>query len=205
MDRSALLSPAYGYNDDTAHRSFKGVGMTRFNPNLVMATLAAVSLAAVLSSVLAAEDSSKDIGSRLGVVNTEKLLTESNLGKAMESTIRAEFSPRETDLRNDAKKLQAAAAKLDKDAASLPDADKLRKQRELADLDRELQRKQREFRESMDSRVREERSKIAQKANQALKLVAEQRRLDVILQEAAYANPRVDVTDEVIKALNNLR
>jgi outer membrane protein len=87
----------------------------------------------------------------------------------------------------------------------LSDTDRVRRQRELADADRELQRKQREFTEDVNQRSFEERSKIAQKANQALKSVAERYKLDFIAQEAAYVNPRIDVTDDVIKALNSLR
>jgi len=87
----------------------------------------------------------------------------------------------------------------------MSESERIKKQRELADADRELQRKQREFTEDVNQRSFEERSKIAQKANLALKQVAEQLKLDLIVQEAAYVNPKIDVTQEVIKALNNQR
>jgi len=119
--------------------------------------------------------------------------------------LQSEFAKREKDLRDEAQKIKTAAERLDKDAAVMSDTDRVRRQRELADSDRELQRKQREFTEDVNQRSFEERSKIAQKANQALKAVAEQRKLDLIVQEAAYVNPKIDVTEDVIKALNNLR
>ncbi|MBJ7502775.1 MAG: OmpH family outer membrane protein, partial [Polynucleobacter sp.] len=89
--------------------------------------------------------------------------------------------------------------------AVMSEADRIRKQRELADQDRELQRKQREFTEDLNQRNFEERAKIAEKANVILRQIAEQRKIDLIVQDAAYVSPKVDITDDVIKALNNLK
>jgi outer membrane protein len=157
----------------------------------------------LITSSVAADD--KDFSGKIGVVNSERIFKESNMAKASQAKLQSDFSKREKDLRDDAQKIKSAAEKLDKEAAVMSDSDRVRKQRELADADRELQRKQREFTEDVNQRSFEERSKIAQKANQALKAVAEQRKLDLIVQEAAYVNPRIDVTDEVIKALNSGR
>jgi outer membrane protein len=83
------------------------------------------------------------------------------------------------------------------------EAERVRRQRELADQDRELQRKQREFTEDLNQRTFEERAKIAEKANAVLRQIAEQRKLDIIVQEAAFVSPKADITDDVIKALNS--
>jgi len=176
--------------------------MNRINSKLIQSTLAALLVA---SSAVFAADEAKDFSSRIGVVNSERIFKESNMAKASQAKLQAEFAKREKELRDDAQKIKTAAEKLDKDAAVMPDAERVRKQRELADADRELQRKQREFTDDVNQRSFEERSKIAQKANQALKVVAEQRKLDLIVQEAAYVSPKIEVTDDVIKALNNLR
>ncbi|TXI11448.1 MAG: OmpH family outer membrane protein [Polynucleobacter sp.] len=171
--------------------------------NITQVTLALVASIGFSASSLAADD--KDFSGKIGVVNSERIFKESNMAKASQAKLQSDFSKREKDLRDDAQKIKSAAEKLDKEAAVMSDTDRVRKQRELADADRELQRKQREFTEDVNQRSFEERSKIAQKANQALKAVAEQRKLDLIVQEAAYVNPRIDVTDEVIKALNSSR
>ena len=165
--------------------------------------LAALLTIGIIGSVVAADE--KDFSGKIGVVNSERIFKESNMAKASQAKLQSDFSKREKDLRDDAQKIKSAAEKLDREAAVMSDTDRVRKQRELADADRELQRKQREFTEDVNQRSFEERSKIAQKANQALKTVAEQRKLDLIVQEAAYVNPRIDVTDDVIKALNGLR
>jgi outer membrane protein len=139
----------------------------------------------------------------VAVVNSEKVFNESNLAKAMQTRLQNEFTKRQNDLRDSAQKIQTAAEKLDRDAAVMSEADRVRRQRELADQDRELQRKQREFTEDLNQRTFEERAKIAEKANAILRQIAEQRKLDIIVQEAAFVSPKADITDDVIKALNS--
>ncbi len=178
--------------------------MNRFAKKFIQSTMiSGLAVSLFSASAIAADD--KDFSGRIGVVNSERIFKDSNMAKASQAKLQSEFAKREKDLRDDAQKIKTAAERLDKDAAVMSDADRVRRQRELADADRELQRKQREFTEDVNQRSFEERSKIAQKANQALKAVAEQRKLDLIVQEAAYVNPKIDVTEDVIKALNNLR
>ena len=145
----------------------------------------------------------QDAGTRVAVVNSEKVFNESNLAKAMQTRLQNEFTKRQNDLRDSAQKIQTAAEKLDRDAAVMNEAERVRRQRELADQDRELQRKQREFTEDLNQRTFEERAKIAEKANVVLRQIAEQRKLDIIVQEAAFVSPKADITDDVIKALNS--
>ena len=162
-------------------------------------------LIACASFAAAPQVFAQDAGTRVAVVNSEKVFNESNLAKAMQTRLQNEFTKRQNELRDSAQKIKSAAEKLDRDAAVMNEADRVRRQRELADQDRELQRKQREFTEDLNQRTFEERAKIAEKANQALKQIADQRKIDVIIQDPAYANPKVDVTDDVIKALNSLK
>jgi outer membrane protein len=145
----------------------------------------------------------QDAGTRVAVVNSEKVFNESNLAKAMQTRLQNEFTKRQNELRDSAQKIQTAAEKLDRDAAVMSEAERVRRQRELADQDRELQRKQREFTEDLNQRTFEERAKIAEKANAILRQIAEQRKLDIIVQEAAFVSPKADITDDVIKALNS--
>ena len=163
------------------------------------------SLLAVIALFSASSAYAQDTGSRVAVVNSEKVFNESNLAKAMQTRLQNEFTKRQNDLRDSAQKIKSAAEKLDRDAAVMNEAERIRRQRELADQDRELQRKQREFTEDLNQRTFEERAKIAEKANLVLRQIAEQRKIDVIVQEAAYVSPKADVTDDVIKALNSLK
>jgi len=162
-------------------------------------------LIAVSSLIALPQAIAQDVGTRVAAVSVERLLTESNMAKASQAKLQADFTKRENEIRDSAQKIKSAAEKLDRDSAVMTEADRVRRQRELSDQDRELQRKQREYTEDLNQRNFEERAKIAEKANQALKQIADQRKIDVIIQDPAYANSKVDVTDDVIKVLNSLK
>ena len=162
-----------------------------------------VGIIAAVTAIATPQVFAQDAGTRVAVVNSEKVFNESNLAKAMQTRLQNEFTKRQNDLRDSAQKIKSAAEKLDRDAAVMNEAERIRRQRELADQDRELQRKQREFTEDLNQRTFEERAKIAEKANVVLRQIAEQRKLDIIVQEAAFVSPKADITDDVIKALNS--
>jgi outer membrane protein len=162
-------------------------------------------LIAVSSLIALPQAIAQDTGTRVAAVSVERLLAESNMAKASQAKLEADFAKRGNEIRDSAQKIKSAAEKLDRDSAVMTEADRVRRQRELADQDRDLQRKQRAFQEDLNQRNFEDRAKIFEKANQALKQIAEQRKIDVIIQDAAYVNPKVDVTDDVIKALNSLK
>ena len=109
--------------------------MNRINSKLIQSTLAALLVSVGLTSTAAfAADEAKDFSGRIGVVNSERIFKESNMAKASQAKLQTEFAKREKELRDDAQKIKTAAEKLDKDAAVMPDAERVRKQRELADL-----------------------------------------------------------------------
>ncbi len=164
-----------------------------------------IGLVAITSAIAIPTVLAQDAGTRVAAVDVQKVFNESNMAKASETKLQNEFMKRQNEIRDSAQKIKAAAEKLDRDSAVMSEAERVRRQRELADQDRELQRKQREYTEDLNQRNFEERAKIAEKANQALKQIAEQRKIDVIIQDPAYANPKIDVTNDVIKALNSLK
>ncbi|WP_059412811.1 OmpH family outer membrane protein [Cupriavidus basilensis] len=140
---------------------------------------------------------------RIAAVNSERILRDSVPAKQAQVKLEQEFSKRDRDLQDMAQKIKGIADKLDKDTAVLADADRQRRQREVADLDREFQRKQREFREDLNQRRNEELAQVLERANRVIRQLAEQRKYDLIVQEAVYVNPRIDITDDVMKALNS--
>jgi outer membrane protein len=145
----------------------------------------------------------QEAGTKIGFVSLERILSESKMAKDAQAKMQGEFGSREKEVRDAIAKIKTQAAQLDKDAAVMPEAERVRKQRELADNDREIQRKQRELIEDTQRRGAEERAKIFEKANQVLKTIVEQKKLDLVVQEAAFVSPRVDITNEVIAALNS--
>jgi outer membrane protein len=154
----------------------------------------------VLSFLLAGGVAAQE--SRVAFVSAERVLREATPAKAATLKIEQEFSKREKELQDMAARLKSMSDKLDKDAAVLSDSDRIKRQRELADLDKDFQRKQREFREDLNQRRNEELAIVLERVTKVIKQIAEQEKYDMVFQEAAYVSPRVDITDKVLKALN---
>jgi outer membrane protein len=139
---------------------------------------------------------------KIGYVNSERVLREATPAKAAQSKLEAEFGKREKELTDAASRLKAAADKLEKDAPTLAEAERTRRQRELVEQDRDLQRKRREFLEDLNQRKNEELAAVVERANRVIKQIFDQEKYDLILQEVVFAGPKVDITEKVIKALN---
>lgn len=138
---------------------------------------------------------------KIGFVSTERILRDSKPAKAAQAKIESEFKRRDDELQKLANRLRGEAQKFDKDAPVLSESERIKRQRQLADLDSDLQRKRREFQEDFNRRRNEEFSGIVEKADAAIKTIAEQQNYDLIIQDAVTVSPRVDITDQVMKAL----
>jgi outer membrane protein len=157
-------------------------------------------IAAALLAGAAASASADDL--KIGYVNSDRVLRDAIPAKAAQAKLEAEFSKREKDLTDAANRLKAASDKLEKDGPTLAEAERARRQRELVDQDRELQRKRREFQEDLNQRKNEELGAVLERTNRVIKQIFETEKYDLILQEAVFWSPKVDITDKVIKALN---
>ena len=140
--------------------------------------------------------------SRIGYVATERLMTESKMAKTADARIQAEFSKRQKVVEETVKKLKEMSEKFDSEAASLNDIERTRRARELLNMDKDVQRMQREFQEDLMQRKNEERAAIATRAFKIIEQVAEQEKLDAVLAEAAWTSPRIDITDKILKLLD---
>lgn len=142
---------------------------------------------------------------KIGFVNLDRIMRDSSPAKAALTRLENEFSKREKDIDESAQQVKNASDKLVKDSAGsgLSESDKARRQRELLDQDRELQRKRREFQEDFSQRKNEELTNLLERANRVVKQIFEQERYDLVLQDPVFASPRLDITEKVIKALNN--
>ena len=139
---------------------------------------------------------------RVGFVNTDRIFREANSAKASQAKLEQEFSKREKDLLDQGNVLKAASDKFEREAPTLAESQRVARQKQLVDQDRDFQRKRREFQEDLNSRKNEELQQVIEKANRVIRQVAETEKYDAILQEAAYINPKHDITDKIIKALN---
>jgi len=141
--------------------------------------------------------------SKIGFVNSERVLREAAPAVKAQKRLEKEFEKRDQDLQRMAKDLQAMQENLEKNAVTMSDTDRKNKEREFSDMSREFQRRQREFREDLNLRRNEELAGVLERSQKALRDIAETEKFDLIVQDAAYWNPRIDITDRVIKALSD--
>jgi outer membrane protein len=146
-------------------------------------------------------DGSAVAQSRIGFVNTERIFRESDAAKRAEKKLEGEFSRRERELSELTTRLRTEGERFQKDMPVMNETQRSQRQRTLGDLELDVNRKQREFNEDVNRRRNEEFSTVLQAANRALKQIAEKEGLDAVFQDAAYANPKLDLTDRVLKVL----
>ncbi|HLE65715.1 MAG TPA: OmpH family outer membrane protein [Burkholderiales bacterium] len=138
---------------------------------------------------------------KFGFVNTERIMRDSVPAQRAQKKIEGEFTKRDQELTRLAEQLKRSQGDLEKNAVTMPESQRRTKERELTDLDRDFQRRRREFQEDLNQRRNEELAQVLEQANRAIRQIAEQEKYDIIFQDAVYANPRIDLTDKVIKAL----
>ena len=140
---------------------------------------------------------------RIGVVDTERILRESVPALKAEKRIEKEFAVRDQEIKKVSQQVKDIQVFLDKEGVTLPDAERRNKERELDNLNVNLQRLQREFREDLNLRKNEELVVVLGQANKAIQQIAESEKYDLVLQEAVYRNPKIDITEKVLKYLAN--
>ena len=162
-----------------------------------IAALLVASLAVLPVSYASAADSLK-----IGYVNIQRIFRDAPAAIKAAKKIETEFSKRDQELQRMAKQLQTMQEGLEKNAVTMSESDRRTKERELNELSRDFQRKQREFREDLNLRQNEENAAIIEKANKAIKQIAEAEKYDLIVQDVVWVSPRLDITDKIIKALS---
>jgi outer membrane protein len=168
--------------------------------NTVVASLFAAALAAA-ALPLAAQQQPPPLTGKFGFVNTERILRDAAPAQRAQKKIEAEFQKRDQELARVAEQLKRMQDDLDKNSVTMGEAQRRNREREFADLNRDFQRKQREFREDLNQRRNEELAQVVELANRVIRQIAEQEKFDIIFQDAVFASPRIDITDKVIKAL----
>jgi outer membrane protein len=140
---------------------------------------------------------------RIGVINMERVMRESEPAKKASSKLEKEFKKRSQELDKSRQQVQTMQEDLEKNGVTMTEAARASKSKDLADVSREVQRKQREYNEDLNARRNEELQSIVERTNVVIRNMAEKENIDLIVQEAVYASPRVDITEKVIKALSD--
>lgn len=165
---------------------------------MMTSLLKTATAAAALSLAFGA--SAQDL--KIGYVNAERVLREATPAKAAQAKLEAEFKKRESELNETGERLRGAMDKLEKEGPTLAEAERSRRQRDLAEQERDFQRKRRELLEDLNQRKNEELAAVSERATRVIKQIYESEKYDLILQEVVFAGPRVDITKKVIDALN---
>lgn len=141
---------------------------------------------------------------KIGVVNTEKILRESSFALQTQKRIDQEFIPRDEEIKQMAAEARSLQDKLEKNEVPIV-TERQNIERNLANLSRKYQRAQKQLREDLSVRQNEEYSIILERINQAISKLAEAEKFDLILQlqDSVYRSQRIDITDKVIKLLDN--
>jgi outer membrane protein len=139
---------------------------------------------------------------RIGFINTDRIFKEANTAKQAQAKLEQEFSKREKDLESSGNALKTGVEKFEREAPTLSDSQRMARQKQLGEQDRDFQRKRREFQEELNARKNEEFQQVLERANRVIKQVAEAEKYDLVLQEAVYINPKHDITDKVLKVIN---
>ena len=151
--------------------------------------------------LLSAVASAQSVDFKIGFVSTERLFREAAPAVRALKKLEKEFAPRDQELQKLAKQAKDLQTQIEKDGVTMPESERRNKEAEAGRLSRDLQRLQREFREDLNLRKNEELSQVLERANKVIAEIAEKEKYDLILQEAVYRSPRIDITDKVLKAL----
>ena len=162
-----------------------------------MKKLAFFAIAILISGSAAAADF------KIGFVNTERVFRDAAPAVRAQKKIEQEFAKRDQDMQKMAEQIRKLQETLEKNSVTMSEGERRNKEREFGELNKDFQRKQREFREDLNQRRNEELAAVLERANRTIKAIAESEKYDIIFQEAVYASPRIDITDKVIKALDD--
>lgn len=139
---------------------------------------------------------------KIGFVNFDRIFRDSQLALKAQKKLEKEFQTRDQDIQKMSKQGRELQAYLEKEGLTLSEAERIKKQRELADLSRDLQRVNREYREDLNQRRNEETAGVLERARRAIIDIAEKEKYDLIVENVVFASTRVDITDRILRALD---
>ena len=142
---------------------------------------------------------------KVGYINLQRLVNESDMGKAAKEDIQKLRSEREAMLREKLKEINDLRTLINKEGDSMGASEKTDKIQELNRAYKEYQRLVEDAKEDISNEDKELVSIILEKADSVLKEVAKKQKYTIILKDAnavGYLDPSVDITDDVLKELN---
>ena len=170
----------------------------------VVLSVACLSLA-VVAGAQAPAASSAAPGGKVGIVNVRAAIASTAEGKQATTELQSQFAPRQTDLQNMNKQIEDLRQRLDTGRTTLSQDEQGRLQREGEKLTTQLNRKQQDYQDDVNSALGEVQDKIGRKLVDVLDRYARENGFSVVLDSSAqgspiiYASNQIDVTQEIIK------
>lgn len=142
---------------------------------------------------------------RIGIVNTAKLLKEAPQAEAARKKLESEFAPRDAKIVDLQKLIKTLEDKLSKDAAVMSEAARKKQEREIVSKKRDVKRAREEFTEDFNFRRNEEIGKLQKLVSETILSLAKEKEYDIILSESViYASQQVDITANVLERLRKM-
>jgi outer membrane protein len=139
---------------------------------------------------------------KFGYMDLEHVLRESKIGREAQKRIEAEFSKRDQELAQLAEKVNKAQADLERNYVTMATLERQQRERALNNSNAELQRRRREFADDLNQRRNEELAEVAARVNVVVKQIVETEGYDIVFREAVWISPAINITDKVMKALD---
>ena len=139
---------------------------------------------------------------KIGFVQVDQILKNAPQTTASNKKLEKEFKTRTDTLKKSIQDIQKDEKEFKKNSLTMSDAEKEKITRKLQQSKIDAQRDERELREDIDIRRREEINQLQNKVNETIEKIAKEQNFDLIVyQGVAYASPKIDITDQIIKAL----
>jgi len=152
-------------------------------------------------AMLAAGVASAQGNLKIGVINVGKLLENAPQSKVVQDKLQKEFEPRQQSILAKRQKLETQQSTFQKDSPVMGEEERLNLERQIRDAQRDLQRDENEYLEDLNARRNEEVGKLQREVLQRVQAYASAQKYDLVLADAIYVSSAVDITQQVIIAL----
>jgi outer membrane protein len=143
---------------------------------------------------------------KIGFVKVDQILKDAPQAAESNKKLESEFKVRTEKLKKEISDLNKEEKDFKKNNITMSDSDKEKKQKKLQNMRIDIQRSERELREDIDLRRREEITKLQNKVTKVIESLAEKEKFDLILYTGvAYASDKIDITPLILKELGNLK
>lgn len=139
---------------------------------------------------------------KIGVVNMERILRDSQSAAQASERLNAEGERRQEEIDAVTKRFKQRLERFEKEAPAMAETERLAERRELAEMERDVARRSREARDEFNQRRNEEVLLLQGRAGRVIQQIAEAEKFDLVLYEFFYASRKVDITDRVMKELD---